>query len=197
MDYDAFGNVTNDTNPGFQPFGFGGGIYDTHTKLVRFGARDYDADTGRWTAKDPSRFDGGTNLFGYSFNDPVNYFDQNGQTPAIAAAGAAAGGGGLLILQAAALTGIGWIAVDCVFNECNGVKDVGNAIEDLIDDLIMSIEDAPTIPDVYAPTEWEGEREPGIGTPQPVVPKLPPLPVFPDPPEGGYTDNPPSGCDPK
>jgi RHS repeat-associated protein len=31
--------------------------------LVRFGARDYDASTGRWTAKDPIRFDGGYNLF--------------------------------------------------------------------------------------------------------------------------------------
>ncbi len=53
IDYDEFGNVTQDTNPGFQPFGFAGGIYDIDTGLVRFGARDYDAETGRWTAKDP------------------------------------------------------------------------------------------------------------------------------------------------
>ena len=39
MDYDAFGNVTRDTNPGFQPFGFAGGLYDKDTGLVRFGAR--------------------------------------------------------------------------------------------------------------------------------------------------------------
>ena len=31
-----------DTNPGFQPFGFAGGLYDPDTKVVRFGARDYD-----------------------------------------------------------------------------------------------------------------------------------------------------------
>lgn len=78
MDYDAFGNVINDTNPGFQPFGFAGGIYDLHTGLTRFGARDYDAVTGRWTAKDPIRFDGGVNLFEYSYSDPVNYLDLNG-----------------------------------------------------------------------------------------------------------------------
>ena len=53
IDYDSFGNVTQDTNPGFQPFGFAGGIYDADTGLVRFGARDYDARTGRWTARDP------------------------------------------------------------------------------------------------------------------------------------------------
>jgi RHS repeat-associated protein len=76
MDYDEFGNVTADTNPGFQPFGYAGGLYDKDTKLVRFGARDYDPETGRWTAKDPIRFAGGdVNLYGYVLNDPVNGVD--------------------------------------------------------------------------------------------------------------------------
>jgi RHS repeat-associated protein len=76
MDYDEFGNVILDTNPGFQPFGFAGGLYDSQTGLVRFGARDYDPETGRWTAKDPIRFKGGdTNLYGYVLNDPVNFVD--------------------------------------------------------------------------------------------------------------------------
>ncbi len=79
MDYDEYGNVTQDTNPGFQPFGFAGGLYDRDTKLTRFGARDYDAETGRWTAKDPIGFRGGdTNLFGYVLNDPVNLTDPSG-----------------------------------------------------------------------------------------------------------------------
>ncbi len=79
MDYDEFGQVITDTNTGFQPFGFAGGLYDRDTKLVRFGARDYDAETGRWTAKDPIRFAGGdTNLYGYVVNDPVNGIDPNG-----------------------------------------------------------------------------------------------------------------------
>ena len=79
MDYDVWGKVILDTNPGFQPFGFAGGLYDQHTQLVRFGARDYDPETGRWTAKDPIRFDGrDTNLYGYTINDPVNLIDPNG-----------------------------------------------------------------------------------------------------------------------
>jgi RHS repeat-associated protein len=79
MDYDAFGNVLSDSNPGFQPFGFAGGLYDRDTKLVRFGARDYDPEVGRWTAKDPIRFGGGdTNLYGYVVADPINLVDQDG-----------------------------------------------------------------------------------------------------------------------
>ena len=80
MDYDAFGNVILDSNPGFQPFGFAGGIYDLDTKFTRFGARDYDAQTGRWTAKDPILFAGGdTNLYGYVLSDPVNFIDPLGE----------------------------------------------------------------------------------------------------------------------
>jgi RHS repeat-associated protein len=79
MDYDEFGDVTQDTNPGFQPFGFAGGIYDIDTQLVRFGARDYDAETGRWTAKDPILFWGGdTNIYQYVDSDPLNLVDPSG-----------------------------------------------------------------------------------------------------------------------
>ncbi|MBI5450791.1 MAG: hypothetical protein HY940_05485 [Gammaproteobacteria bacterium] len=79
IDYDPWGTITNDSNPGFQPFGFAGGIYDYHTGLIRFGARDYDPQTGRWTAKDPIGFGGGdVNLYGYVLNDPVNYIDSIG-----------------------------------------------------------------------------------------------------------------------
>jgi len=82
LDYDEFGNVLVDTNPGFQPFGFAGGLYDQHTGLVRFGARDYDALTGRWTARDPVQFYGGdVNLYGYIFGDPLNLTDMVGLKP--------------------------------------------------------------------------------------------------------------------
>jgi len=79
LDYDAFGRVINDTDPGFQPFGFAGGLYDPNTGLTRFGARDYDAQAGRWTTKDPIRFHGGdTNLYAYVGNNPVNAIDPTG-----------------------------------------------------------------------------------------------------------------------
>ena len=81
IDYDEFGNVTSDTSPGLTPFGFAGGLYDAATGLARFGVRDYDAGVGRWTSKDPIRFKGGMNLYGYVVNDPVNSLDTDGQLP--------------------------------------------------------------------------------------------------------------------
>jgi RHS repeat-associated protein len=82
IDYDEFGNVVLDRNPGFQPFGFASGIYDQDANLVRFGARDYEAKTGRWTAKDPILFAAGdSNLYAYVMNDPVNWTDQQGMWP--------------------------------------------------------------------------------------------------------------------
>ena len=84
--------------PRLYPLLFAGGLYESATGLVRFGARDYDPETGRWTSKDPIGFGGGdtnlmgyvdsagkplveTNLYGYTFNDPVNFIDLEGLFP--------------------------------------------------------------------------------------------------------------------
>ena len=77
IDYDSFGNITRDTNASFEiPFGFAGGLHDRDTGLVRFGFRDYDPNTARWTAKDPILLAGGdTDLYGYCLNDPINWVD--------------------------------------------------------------------------------------------------------------------------
>ena len=79
LDYDAFGNVLTDTNPGFQPFGFAGGLYDRDTGLVLLGLRDYDPATGRFTTQDPLGPAGlDPNLYRYVHGDPVNATDPNG-----------------------------------------------------------------------------------------------------------------------
>ena len=47
---------------------------------MRFGARDYDAETGRWTAKDPIGFEGGDgNLYSYVGNNSINLIDPKGE----------------------------------------------------------------------------------------------------------------------
>lgn len=79
MDYDEWGKVTLDTNPGFQPFGYAGGMYDPNTGLVRFGFRDYNAGLGRWLSKDPILFRGSrNNLYVYSDNAPNILIDALG-----------------------------------------------------------------------------------------------------------------------
>ncbi len=79
LDYDEYGRVTRDTSPGFQPFGFAGGILDSDTGLVHLGAREYDPKLGRFTTIDPLGFDGGSfNLHGYALGDPVNFIDPTG-----------------------------------------------------------------------------------------------------------------------
>ena len=69
------GNILSDSNSTFKiPFGFAGGLHDTDTNLTRFGFRDYDSFTGKWTAKDPIDF----NLYGYVNSNPINGIDPNG-----------------------------------------------------------------------------------------------------------------------
>jgi len=80
MRYDEYGQVLEDTNPGFQPFGYAGGLYDPDSGLVRFGARDYDAEIGRWLAKDPIGFFGeDLNLYNYAWLNAVNLIDPTGK----------------------------------------------------------------------------------------------------------------------
>ena len=98
--YDAWGSVTQDAAPGFIPIGFAGGLRDPDTGLIRFGARDYDPTTGRWTASDPIRFAGGqANLCSYVNDDPINARDPSGLV-------CTAGMGGLT-LSLNAISGLG------------------------------------------------------------------------------------------
>jgi len=78
--YDSFGATLSDTTPGFQPFAFAGGLNDSDTGLIRFGARDYDPLTARWTTKDSVSFGAGdANLYSYALNDPIDFSDSNGK----------------------------------------------------------------------------------------------------------------------
>lgn len=98
LSFDARGVLISDSNPGWQPFGFAGGLWDPTTNLVRFGARDYDPSLARWTTKDSSRFGGGENLYAYVGNDPINLVDPTGKLAIGAGAAVGAGAAGVVYL---------------------------------------------------------------------------------------------------
>uniref|UniRef100_A0A8D3AP93 Teneurin-3 n=1 Tax=Scophthalmus maximus TaxID=52904 RepID=A0A8D3AP93_SCOMX len=83
VQYTAYGEVYFDSNPDFVlVIGFHGGLYDTLTRLLHFGDRDYDIPAGRWTTpdistwarvgKDPQPF----NLYMFRGNNPVSKIHQ-------------------------------------------------------------------------------------------------------------------------
>jgi RHS repeat-associated protein len=80
LDFDSYGNLISDSNPGFVlAIGFAGGLSDAATQLVHFGFRDYDPDAGRWTTRDPILFAGSQpNLYVYVANDPLRWADRTG-----------------------------------------------------------------------------------------------------------------------
>jgi RHS repeat-associated protein len=134
LSYDEWGRVLADTNPGFQPFGFAGGIWAADVGLVRFGARDYSAIEGRWTAKDPVGFAGGSsNLYAYSLEDPLNHLDADGlQALPGAIVGAVSGATGAVITGGWNLGGIGrGAAIGSVIGAASGAAAVRWALRGL------------------------------------------------------------------
>ena len=77
MQYDSFGNLLQVRGDVVRlPLGFAGGLLDADTGLTRFVWRDYDADTGRFTALDPMGAKGDdSDWYGYCVDDPVNRVD--------------------------------------------------------------------------------------------------------------------------
>jgi RHS repeat-associated protein len=151
IDYDAFGQVIQNTNPSFQPFALAGGILDTDVGVSRFGARDYDPSSGRWTARDPVLFSNltsagerpGLNLYLYANGDPVNYLDVDGRVPLLAILVAAARAQQLLRLVAALGATVGTIGLLNQIRSVFPAADVGEycrlAARSLLDRLRQSV----------------------------------------------------------
>jgi RHS repeat-associated protein len=89
IESDAWGNVLSDSNPGFQPFIFAGGVFDNDTRLTHFGFRDYDSSSGSWLSpepmlQDPSWVKGEAQegfsapIYAYARNNPLRYIDPTG-----------------------------------------------------------------------------------------------------------------------
>jgi len=118
-------------------FGFTGHYFHTPSKLHFAVYRAYDADLGRWLNRDPIEEEGGINLYGYVANDPINYFDPDGESAAAIAIpiaeGVGAGVGAVAVGTGAAIAGTavgGWLVGEWLDDQF-GVSDAfGNLLGD-------------------------------------------------------------------
>jgi RHS repeat-associated protein len=139
LEYDAWGRVLADTSPGFQPFGFAGGLHDPDTGVVRFGARDYDAESGRWVAKDPIGFDGGINHYEYAASAPTSFADPTGKFVWILPFIPAAIDAGVIFGTAAAVTATAYFAGDIIITATTPVPTGPGPAGGTGDDLVTSL----------------------------------------------------------
>ncbi len=71
--WDAHGRATAGIFEPYNSVGFTGHLFDQATGLTYFGARWYDAETGKFMSRDPIQ--DGWNWYAYVGGDPVNYVD--------------------------------------------------------------------------------------------------------------------------
>ncbi|MEI7687860.1 MAG: RHS repeat-associated core domain-containing protein, partial [Planctomycetota bacterium] len=80
LDYDAFGNITAETDPTYRGrYAWTGREIEAEVHLQFNRARYYDPSIGRWISRDPMGFDAGdSNLYRYVRNSPTNFNDPSG-----------------------------------------------------------------------------------------------------------------------
>lgn len=87
--YDPHGTILNLTDPAalFEFWGYKGGFFDRQSENVLFGARWYSTRVGRWISEDPSYnsspsgYRDLSNLYTYSYNNPIAFVDLSGLQP--------------------------------------------------------------------------------------------------------------------
>ncbi len=77
--YDAFGNITGETNSNWTgKIAFTGFVYSSATGLYFAQNRAYLASLGQWISQDPTGLDAGPNPSEYAGNDGTNAVDRSG-----------------------------------------------------------------------------------------------------------------------
>lgn len=77
-DYDVYGAMTKLGGDLDGDFGFTGFYWHAASGLNLSLYRAYDSELGRWLSRDPIGENGGLNLYGYVFNNPINLIDPLG-----------------------------------------------------------------------------------------------------------------------
>lgn len=80
-EYDPYGNTIKADGASAQEnqFRFSTKYLDAETGLYYYGYRYYSPALGRWLSKDPISELGGTNLYAFTINDPVDIVDPDGR----------------------------------------------------------------------------------------------------------------------
>lgn len=84
LSYGAYGDQTENTNPGLQPFGFKGSLADPVAEgagLVWMGVRAYVPSLARFATPDPAGLVAGWNEHDAFGGDPINMIDADGMFP--------------------------------------------------------------------------------------------------------------------
>jgi RHS repeat-associated protein len=76
--YDTFGNLISKNGSSNGNLGFQGKYFDRESGLYYFYNRYYNPSNGRFINEDPIGLDGGLNMYGFVFNNPVNWTDPFG-----------------------------------------------------------------------------------------------------------------------
>lgn len=79
-DYESFGLVKPSTTFA-NSYTFTGREWDKETGLMHYRGRAYDMREGRFVSRDPASYNGGINLYGYTFQNPINLSDPFGLAP--------------------------------------------------------------------------------------------------------------------
>ena len=77
-EYDSFGRAKPFSTSFINSFIYTGREWDKETGLYYYRARYYDPMEGRFISKDPIGFDGGINVYAYTFNNPIRFTDPFG-----------------------------------------------------------------------------------------------------------------------
>ena len=74
-EYSPFGKLINEVESVEQPFKFSSEYFDSETNLVYYNYRYYNPENGKWLKRDPIEEQGGVNIYGFVYNNPVMYID--------------------------------------------------------------------------------------------------------------------------
>ena len=77
-DYDVYGKRRKLSGDLDSDFGYTGHFEHVPSGMTLTLYRGYDSGTGRWISRDPIGENGGINLYGYVYNNPINDFDEYG-----------------------------------------------------------------------------------------------------------------------